>query len=131
MLKSEQVTLLSDFERQLYEQLVPAEHFLRRLLEVVDFERFRPGLAACYSSERGRPAVDPVCMLKLEVLARHYNLSDREVVAQAQVNLAFRLFAGLSLSSVLPHHTLLTYFRQRVGEQRLQEIFHVLLGQAR
>jgi IS5 family transposase len=70
-------------------------------------------------------------MLKLEILARHYRLSDREVVRQAQVNIAFRLFVGLGLDNSLPHHTLLTYFRQRVGADRLQEIFHTLLGQAR
>jgi transposase len=131
MLKSEERVPLEDSERQLYLDVVPEGHFLRRLLELIDFERFRPGLAACSSSEQGRPAWDPVCMLKLELLARHYNLSDREVVTQTQVNLAFRLFAGLSLRSPLPHHTSLTYFRQRVGAERLQEIFHVLLGQAR
>src|SRR5271166_1339634 len=131
MLKADELVPLSDLDRQLYTQLVPEGHFLRRLLEIIDFERFRPVLEACYNSEHGRPAWDPVCMLKLEVLARHYNLSDREVMAQTQVNVAFRLFVGLSLASPLPHHTSLTYFRERVGTERMQEIFHVLLGQAR
>jgi transposase len=131
MLKSEELVPLDDAERQLCLHVVPAGHFLRRLLELIDFERFRPGLAACYSSEQGRPAWDPVRMLKLELLARHYNLSDREVVTQTQVNLAFRLFVDLSLRSPLPHHTCLTYFRQRVGAERLQEVFQALLGQAR
>lgn len=131
MLKAAEVMPLTEWERQVYEQLVPANHFLRRLLGVVDFERFRPALEACYCSEQGRPAVDPVCMLRLEILARHYNLSDRDVIAQAQVNVAFRWFAGLGLGRVLPHHTSLTYFRQRVGEEQLQAIFQVLLGQAR
>jgi IS5 family transposase len=70
-------------------------------------------------------------MLKLEILARHYRLSDREVVRQAQVHVAFRLFVGLGLDSPLPHRSLLTSFRHRVGAQRLQQIFHALLGQAR
>jgi transposase len=131
MLKANDLVPLTDLERDLYTALVPENHFLRRLLELIDFERFRPGLEACYCGEQGRPAVDPVCMLKLEILARHYNLSDREVMAQTQVNVAFRLFVGLSLRSSLPHHTLLTYFRERVGTTQLQEIFHTLLGQAR
>jgi transposase len=131
MLKDDELVPLNDSERDLYLQLVPPDHFLRLLLERIDFEPFRCGLEACYSSEQGRPAWDPVCMLKLEILARHYQLSDREVVRQAQVNVAFRLFVGLSLRSPLPHHTSLTYFRQRVGVERLQEIFHTLLGQAR
>jgi transposase len=131
MLKDDQFAPLTEAERQLYTQLVPQDHFLRRLLEQIDFERFRPTLNACYDSDHGRPSWDPVAMLKLEILTRHYGLSDREVIAQTRVNVAYRLFVGLGLQSALPHHTLLTYFRQRVGPERMQEIFHALLGQAR
>jgi transposase len=118
-------------ERLLYEQVVPEDHFLRRLLEAVDFPSFLPLLAAAYSPDQGRKPLDPVVLLKLEVLARQYKLSDREVIAGARLNLAYRLFLGLSLKSPLPHHTLLTYFRQRLGPTRLQPIFDALVGQAR
>src|SRR5207244_9088010 len=74
---------------------------------------------------------DPVVLLKLEVLARHYRLSDREVLSGARFNLAYRLFLGLSLHSPLPHHTLLTYFRQRLGPERMRQVFDALVGQAR
>jgi len=131
MLKADELVPLTPVEQELYTQLVPADHFLRRLLAMIDCERFRPVLEACYCGDQGRPAVDPVCMLKLEIVSRHYNLSDREVMAQTQVNVAFRLFVGLSLRSPLPHHTSLTHFRDRVGAEQLQEIFHTLLGQAR
>lgn len=131
MLNADELIPLNDQDRDWYQQLVPPGHFLRRLLEVVDLEPFRGGLAACDSAEQGRPAWDPVAMLKLEILARHYRLSDRDVVRQAQVNVAFRLFVGLSWRSPLPHHTSLTYFRQRVGAERLQGLFDTLLGQAR
>src|SRR5215831_16422572 len=131
MLKPQERVPLAEEERQFYSQLVPPDHFLLRLLEVIDFERFRNELETCYCPDDGRPPVDPVCMLKLEILARHYNLSDRQVIAQTQVNVAFRLFAGLSVRTPLPHHTSLTYFRERVGAARLQEIFQTLLSQAR
>lgn len=131
MLQSENLVPLSDAERQLFTQLVPEDHFLRRLVQIVDFERFRPVLAAVYCQDDGRPPLDPVFMLKLEVLALHYRLSDRELMKQAQVNVAHRLFLGLSCTSPLPHHTSMTYFRERVGAERMQEIFHVVLGQAR
>jgi transposase len=118
-------------ERALYEQVVPEDHFLRRLLQAVDFPSFLPLLAAAYSPDHGSPPVDPVVMLKLEVLARQYNLSDREVMAGARFNLAYRLFLGLSLKSPLPHPTSLTYFRQRLGPARMQQVFDALVGQAR
>jgi transposase len=121
---------LSDAERDWYLQLVPEDHLLRRLVQVVDFERFRPVLESAYCPD-GRPPLDPVLMLKLEVLALHYRLSDRELMKQAQVNVAFRLFLGLGCQSPLPHPTSMTYFRERVGAKRMQEVFHGVLGRAR
>jgi transposase len=123
---------MSNEERLLYESVVPEDHFLRGLLKAVDFQCFLPLLASSYSSrDWGRPPHDPVVMLKLEVLARHYNLSNREVIVEARLNVGYRLFLGLSLQSPLPHHTLLTYFRQRLGPERMQQIFDALVGQAR
>lgn len=131
MLQTETFVPLNDFERQLFVRLVPEDHFLRQLGRVVDFERFRPTLARFYSSRAGRPALDPVMMLKLDFLGIHYRWSDRELMRQAQVNMAHRLFLNLGSESVLPHDTSMTYFRKRVDADALQEIFHGVLGQAR
>lgn len=125
------LVLLGADERALYQRIVPENHFLRQLLHVVDFETFRPVLASAYCAAQGRPALDPVILLKLEVLARQYRYSDREVLSATRFNIAYRLFLGLSLESPLPHHTLMTYFRQRLGPDRLQQIFDLLVGQAR
>src|SRR5258705_943020 len=114
-------------ERLLCERVVPDDHSLRRLLQAVDFPSFRPLLATAYSPDHGRLALDPVVLLKLEILARQYRLSDREVIAGARFNLAYRLFLGLSLKSPLPHPTLLTYFRQRLGPERMQQVFDALV----
>jgi len=121
----------SDSERTLYETIVPEEHFLRRLLQAIDFESFRPLLTSAYCPDQGRPPWDPVILLKLEVLARHYRLSDREVIAGARFNIAYRMFLGLSLTSPLPHPTSMTYFRHRLTAERLQPVFDALVGQAR
>ena len=128
---SDNLMPLSDVERAEFEELVPPEHFLRRLVQAVDFESFRPALSSGYSPDQGRPPLDPVVLFKLEVLARQHKLSDREVMAAVRFNIAYRLFLGLSLRSALPHHTTMTYFRQRLGPERLQEIFDTLVGQAR
>jgi transposase len=128
---SDALVLLAGAERTLYERIVPEDHFLRQLLQVVDFESFRPVLTSAYCPDQGRPPLDPVILLKLEVLSRQYKYSDREVIAGARYNIAYRLFLGLSLESPLPHHTLMTYFRHRLGPQRLQQIFDTLVGLAR
>lgn len=131
MLQTEVFVPLNDFERQLFARLVPEDHFLLQLQRAIDFERFRPTLAKHYSPREGRPALDPVRMLKLDLLSIHYRWSDRELMRQAQVNMAHRLFLNLGSESVLPHHTSMTYFRDRIGADALQDIFHGVLGQAR
>ena len=131
MLQTESFVPLNDFERQLFTRLVPEDHYLRRLERVVEFERFRPTLAEFYAPREGRPALDPVMMLKLDLLSIHYRWSDRELMRQAQVNMAHRLFLNLGSESVLPHHTSMTYFRDRVGADALTDIFHGVIGQAR
>jgi transposase len=131
MLQSELFVPLSDFERQLFAQIVPHDHFLRQLERIIDFERFRPTLAMHYCLNSGRPPLDPVMMLKLDLLSIHYRYSDRELMRQAQVNMAMRLFLNLGCDTILPHPTSMTYFRQRVGPDVIHDIFHGVLGQAR
>jgi len=128
---SDALILLDDSERMLYEGIVPETFFLRRLLQAVDFEGFRPLLTSAYCPDQGRRPLDPVVLLKLEVLARHFNYSDREVITGTRFNIAYRLFLNLSLKSPLPHHTSMTYFRDRLGPERLLQVFNTLVGQAR
>src|SRR5437016_563338 len=120
-----------EFDGEIFDRLVPADHYLRQVLAVVDFERCRQELVSCYSPDQGRPAIEPTLLLKLEFLQYHYNLSDREVVEQSRYNLAFRYFLGLSLNSSLPHHTDLAVFRRRLGVEIHQRVFDALVGQAR
>jgi transposase len=104
---------------------------LRRVKELIDFESFRDLVRDCYSAGLGRAAEDPVRMIKLEYLQFQYGLSDREVLKQAQVNVAFRFFLDLSLESPLPTSGLLSQFRTRLGEERHRKLFDALVAQAR
>jgi transposase len=121
----------SDLDDRVFAATVPPDHYLRRVQQAIDFESCRSLMVSAYAGTMGRPAIEPVLLLKLEFLQYHYNLSDRQVVEQAQYNMAFRWFLGLSLDSELPHHTLLTHFRQRLGAERHQAIFDAIVGQAR
>jgi transposase len=130
---SRQPPFLSPDERdqEIFQATVPENHYLRRVKAVIDFERLRPLLADVYSNDQGRPAIEPLLLLKLEFLQYQYNLSDRQVIEQSRGNMAYRHFLDLSLHGSLPHHTLLTYFRQRLGIQRHQQVFDDVVGQAR
>lgn len=131
MLPSLCYTPPGDIDQLVFGKLVPQDHYLRKVLQVIDFEPFRAIMEPCYSPDHGRPALEPLLLLKLEFLQFHYNLSDREVIAQAQVNVAFRLFLGLSLDSPLPVPSLFTVFRQRLGAERHQQLFDGVVAQAR
>jgi len=121
----------TELDETIFAATVDPDHYLRRVQQAVNFEPCRDLLAAAYCPDQGRPAVEPLLLLKLEFLAYHYNLSDRHVIQQARCHMAFRWFLGLSLHSALPHHTLLTYFRERLGPERHQQLFDAIVGQAR
>ena len=131
MTPSEIFAPLSELERDVFSRIVPADDFLRRLAPLIDFERFRPTLAQHYCAEFGRPCLDPVMMLKLDLLSMHFRWSDRELMRHAQVNMSVRLFVNIGWQTKLPHHTSMTYFRQRVGADVIQQIFDDVVAQAR
>ena len=130
MLRKEYHWELTDTDRLVFGKLVPSDHYLRKVKELIDFEAFREHLRDAYS-DRGRPAEDPVLMLKLEFLEFYYDLSDREVIAEARVNVAFRYFLDIPLDKPLPVPSLLSQFRARLGEERHQRIFDEVVRQAR
>jgi transposase len=122
---------LSEFDRQVFAIVVPQSHYLRQVAEQIDFERFRPRLAEAYSLDMGRPAIDPVRMLKILFLRFHYKLSDRQVMKRTETDMAFRWFLELPLEKAVPNHTNGTYFRERIGADRFAKVFQDLLAQAR
>jgi transposase len=131
MLKAEYYTAPTDLDLLVFDKLIPADHYLRRLKAALDFEPLRALVADCYAVGMGAPAEDPVRLLKLSLLQFQYDLSDSQVLRQAQVNVAFRFFLDLSLESPLPVPSLLSQFRTRLGEERFRRVFNEIVRQAR
>jgi transposase len=131
MLKAAYYSAPTDIDLLVVEKLIPADHYLRRLKAAIDFEPLRALVADCYVAGMGAPAEDPVRMLKLSLLQFQYDLSDSQVLRQAQVNVAFRFFLDLSLESALPVPSLLSQFRTRLGEERFPRVFKDILRPAR
>src|SRR6476659_9654944 len=131
MLKAEYVVTPTEMDLVVFEKLIPADHYLRRLKAAIDFEPCRALVADCDAAGMGAPAEDPVRLLKLSLLQFQYDLSDSQAVRHAQVNVAFRFFLDLSLDSPLPVPSLLSQFRTRLGVERFTRIFNEILRQAR
>jgi transposase len=95
----------SQYEVVLLEDLVPQDHLLRKIEAILDSDYIRQCTRDFYS-KRGRPAIDPVVLVKMEVIAYLFGIrSDRRLVEEIRVNVAYRWFLGLSLTAAVPHFT--------------------------
>jgi len=86
----------------LYDRIVPKDHLLRKINAVVDLSFVNDLVKDRYNPDFGRPAEDPEFMLRLCLLQYIYGDSDREVVANARINLAYKYFLGLAVDEEVP-----------------------------
>jgi transposase len=105
------------------DRLVPADHLLRRIAHVVDFSFVYP-LARSYYSHTGQPSVDPVVLFKTLLIGYLYGItSERRLMEEIQVNLAYRWFLGYDLDEAVPDHSVLSKARVRFGMEVFEEFF--------
>src|SRR3989304_3492076 len=114
----------------LYDRIVPVDHLLRKFNEVVDFSFAGERRKDRYNPAIGRPAEDPEFMLRLCLLQYLYGDSDRQVVENARLNLAYKYFLGLAVDAEVPDYTPVSYFRaKRLGEEKFRQVFDQVVGQ--
>lgn len=115
------------------ESLVPSDHLLRRIDAFIDFEFIRDKVRHLYCVDNGRPATDPVVLFKLLFIGYLYGVrSERQLVKEVQVNVAYRWFLGFSLTDKIPDASTISQNRRRrfVGTPIYQEIFDAIVEQA-
>ena len=108
------------------ESLVPSEHLLRKIEGVVDFSFIHDRVKHLYCENNGRPALEPVVLFKLLLLGYLYGVrSERQLMREVEVNVAYRWFLGLKLRDKVPDaSTLSQNRRRRFAESTIyQEIF--------
>ncbi|MGH2618096.1 MAG: transposase, partial [Thermomicrobiales bacterium] len=105
------------------EDLVPVNHFYRHLEAKLDLSFVRQWVHDLYA-ERGRPSIDPVIFFKLQLIMFFEGIrSERQLIANASLNLAHRWYLGYALDEDLPDHSSLTRIRQRLGIDIFQRFF--------
>jgi len=121
----------SFFGDYLYDQIVPSDHFLRRLKQIIDWERFTQRLIKLYKGQGqyGRPPFEPALVLKMALVAYLYNLSERQVEVYVNENLPAKYFVGLAVDQKAPDHSTLTAFRQRLLKRGKLAIFEQMLAE--
>ena len=85
----------SEIEVVMLEELVPQDHLLRKIDKYIDFSFIRDLTRDLYCHTNGRPAVDPVVLFKMLFIGYLYGIrSERQLVKDIEVNLAYRWFLG-------------------------------------
>ena len=115
------------------EELVPKDHLLRKIDRVVDFDFIRDKVKDLYCADNGRPAVDPVVLFKMLFLGYLFGVrSERQLVREIQVNVAYRWFIGYGLSDKIPDASTFSQNRRRRFTESMvyQEIFDEIVLQA-
>jgi transposase len=113
--------------------LVPQDHLLRKIDAVIDFSFIHDRVAGLYSPDNGRPPLDPTLMFKALFIGYLFGIrSERQLVREIEVNVAYRWFLGLKLMApVFDASTLSQNRRRRYNDTDVaQAIFDGIVEQA-
>ena len=113
--------------------LVPKDHLLRKIDAVIDFSFIHDRVAGLYCPDNGRPPLDPTLMFKALFIGYLFGVrSERQLVREIEVNVAYRWFLGLKLTDpVFDASTLSQNRRRRYNDTTVaQDIFDAIVEQA-
>src|SRR5215216_1577842 len=103
------------------DEIVPDDHLVRAIADVLDLSWVRAELAPHYS-QIGRPSIDPVLMIRMLIIGYVFAIrSERALCREVQLNLAYRWFCGLGMEDKLPDHS--AFSRARNERFRDSDIF--------
>lgn len=88
------------------DDMVPKDHILRLIDESISFDFIYDLVEDKYSPDFGRPSLDPVILIKIQLIQCLFGISSmRQTIKDIEVNIAYRWFLGLSLMDPVPHFT--------------------------
>ena len=123
----------SQLEFVCIDELVPKDHLLRKIESTIDFSFIHDLVKDYYCDNNGRPALDPTLMFKLMFIGYLFGVrSERQLIREIQVNVAYRWFLGLGLTDKIPDASTLSQNRiRRFNDSDVyQQIFDQIVLQA-
>src|SRR5499425_1317791 len=103
------------------EDQIPNDHLLKRLDRFIDFGFVRERLRDTYSAV-GRPSIDPEVLLRLLLVGYLYGItSERRLMEEVRMHLAYRWFSRLGFEREIPDHS--TFSKNRHGRFRGAGVF--------
>jgi len=123
----------TELEMVTLEQLVPNDHLLRKIAAAVDFGFIREMTEDLYCPDNGRPPIAPEMLFKALLVGYLFGIrSERQLMREIDVNVAYRWFIGLRLTDrVFDASTFSQNRRRRFdGTDIAQRIFDHIVEQA-
>lgn len=120
-------------ETVLLENLVPTDHLLRKIDQYIDFGFINNICRPYYCENNGRPAVEPEILFRMLFIGYLYGIrSERRLVEEVKVNLAYRWFLGYNIEDRIPDASVIWQNRRRryKGTDVPQQIFDQIVWQA-
>lgn len=104
-----------------FTELIPDHHLLRKISQAISFD-FIYEILKPYYPANGRPSVDPVSMFKMLLVGYLYGIkSERRLVQEVQLNIAYRWFCGFELADKIPDHS--TFSKTRLRKWNESQLF--------
>lgn len=122
-----------ELEMVTLEALVPKDHLLRLIDRYISFDFILDATAHLYCHDNGRPAINPVLLFKMLFIGYLFGIrSERQLVKEIQVNVAYRWFLGMRLTDkVIDASTFSQNRRRRFAEGDIEQtIFDGIVSQA-
>jgi transposase len=103
---------------------VPQDHLLRQIAKVLDLSEVRQKLPPYYSNT-GRQSLDPELMIRMLLFGYLYGIrSERRLVEEVHLNLAFRWFCRLGLTGEVPERS--SFSKRRHGRFRESNVYRMV-----
>lgn len=115
------------------DDLVPADHLVRKIEEAIDFSFVYDEVKDRYSANTGRPSIDPVVLIKMVLLQYLFGIrSMRQTIKEIETNVAYRWFLGYDFTQPIPHFTTFgkNYARRFQDTNLFETIFTRILEEA-
>ena len=109
---SQQQTIPLSIHSELYDILIPKDHLLRQINDLIDFSFVYEELVSKYSSNNGRRAECPIRLFKYLLLKVIYDLSDVDIVQHSRYDMSYKYFLGMVPEEDVIDPSTLTKFRK-------------------
>jgi transposase len=110
----EQNSHQGEIELVIIDSLVPEDHLLRKINKHIDFSFINEMCREYYCLDNGRPAIEPVIVFKMLFIGYLFGIrSERRLVEEVNVNIAYRWFLNYKLTDKIPDASVIWQNRRR------------------